>query len=100
MARSYSKNQIGALLDDVPQPGQTLKICGSAMLVQADSREEVLQVIRRDVYSKNGVWDLEKMQIYPVSSCVWVTNRVHALVDAFAVQVCFSEGVGKDLVRV
>ncbi|KAL8857335.1 MAG: hypothetical protein Q9178_006101 [Gyalolechia marmorata] len=55
----------GALLDDVPQPGQSLKICGSAMLVQADSREEVLQVIQQDIYSKNGVWDLEKVQIYP-----------------------------------
>ena len=94
MAHSYSKNQIGALLDEVPQPGQSLKICGSAMLVQADSREEVLQALRRDIYSKNGVWDLEKVQIYPVSSGIRVINGVLTL-TAFQFKSAFRKGLEK-----
>lgn len=94
IAHSYSKNQIGALLDDVPQPGQSLKICGSAMLVQADSREEVLQVIQQDIYAKNGVWDLEKVQIYPVSSDFWETDRMPMLMPS-QFKCAFRKGLEK-----
>ncbi|KAI4099301.1 MAG: hypothetical protein LQ339_006093, partial [Xanthoria mediterranea] len=58
----------GALLDDVPQAGQSLKIRGSVILVQEDTRERVLQVLRQDIYHIRGIWDLEQAQIYPVSS--------------------------------
>ncbi|KAL8701840.1 MAG: hypothetical protein Q9224_000307 [Gallowayella concinna] len=58
----------GALLNDVPQPGQRLKIHGSVMLVQAESREEVLHALRRDIYHTSAVWNLESAQILPVST--------------------------------
>jgi len=38
-----------------------MKIKGSAMLALAESREEVMRVLREDVYSKNEVWDFEKV---------------------------------------
>lgn len=31
------------------------------MLVQASTREEALEVVRGDVYTKSGVWDLDKV---------------------------------------
>ncbi|KAI4245056.1 MAG: hypothetical protein L6R40_002655 [Gallowayella cf. fulva] len=59
----------GALLDNVPQqPGQGLKINGSIMLVQAESREEVLQALQRDIYHTSAVWDLKSAQILPFKS--------------------------------
>ncbi|CAO1600851.1 hypothetical protein XANCAGTX0491_004529 [Xanthoria calcicola] len=58
----------GALLDDVPQAGQSLKIRGSVILVQEDTRERVLQVLRQDIYHIRGIWDLEQAQIYPFKS--------------------------------
>lgn len=40
---------------------------GSVMLAQAESKEAVLEVLKEDIYYKSGVWDWEKIQIYPVS---------------------------------
>lgn len=34
------------------------------MLVLAESREEVLEILRADQYTKSGVWDLEGTKIY------------------------------------
>lgn len=38
------------------------------MLATASSKEEVLEVLRRDIYTREGVWDLEKVEIIPVSA--------------------------------
>lgn len=37
------------------------------MLATAGSRDEVLEVLQRDIYAREGVWDLEKVEIIPVS---------------------------------
>ena len=44
-----------------------MKISGSAILANAVSKEEVLEVLKRDVYSTSGIWDWSKVQIYPVT---------------------------------
>lgn len=51
----------GATLDEPAQEGQAMKINGSALLVQAGSREEALKVVEGDVYTKSGVWDTSKV---------------------------------------
>lgn len=51
----------GATLEEHPAEGQPMKINGSAMLVQASSREEALKVVEGDVYTKSGVWDTSKV---------------------------------------
>lgn len=33
----------------------------------AENEEEVRGIIEKDVYATSGVWDLEKVQIWPVS---------------------------------
>lgn len=60
----------GATLEEPVQEGSPVKANGSAMLVQAATREEALKVVEGDVYVKSGVWDLSKVRI----SICW---RVH-----------------------
>ena len=43
------------------------KIKGSMVVYTAENEEEVRGIIEKDVYATSGVWDLEKVQIWPVS---------------------------------
>lgn len=38
------------------------------MLALAESKEDVIQQLKKDVYSTSGVWDWDKVQVHPVSS--------------------------------
>lgn len=58
----------GAMLDDVPHEGEQLKMRGSVMLAFAESKEEVLGLLRNDVYAKSGVWDMERVSAPFVSN--------------------------------
>lgn len=49
------------MLEDVPQEGEPLKLNGSAFIAVANSREEVLDELKKDVYTANGVWDMSKV---------------------------------------
>lgn len=40
---------------------------GSILSFQADSKKEVLEILNRDVYNENGVWDLNNVEIFAVS---------------------------------
>lgn len=62
-ARSLSVNA-GAMLSEVPKEGEGLKIIGSAMIAHAISKEEVLEMIKKDIYTESGVWNLEKVHSY------------------------------------
>ncbi|MCJ1476671.1 hypothetical protein MMC13_005339 [Lambiella insularis] len=55
----------GAMLED-HSASQPPPIKGSVMLATASSSEEVLAQLRKDVYATE-VWDLENVQIIPVS---------------------------------
>ncbi|RFU77219.1 dimeric alpha-beta barrel [Trichoderma arundinaceum] len=57
----------GGLLNEVPEDDDANKFdfAGSIMVLLADSKEEVLEKLRGDIYTRAGVWDLEKAQIYP-----------------------------------
>lgn len=46
------------------------KMKGSAMLVGAKSKEEVLERLKKDVYVEKGVWDLSQVQIIPFRSAL------------------------------
>jgi hypothetical protein len=52
---------LGALLEEVPKEGGTLKIEGSAMVAYASSKEEVLEQLKSDIYAESGVWDFSKV---------------------------------------
>lgn len=50
-----------------PQKPDDAKIKGSMVVYTAENEEEVRGIIEKDVYATSGVWDLEKVQIWPVS---------------------------------
>ncbi|KEZ38753.1 hypothetical protein SAPIO_CDS10784 [Scedosporium apiospermum] len=58
----------GAVLNEVPKDNnpQNFSFYGSTIIVVADTKEEVLDIIKKDVYTESGVWDFEKIQIWPV----------------------------------
>lgn len=55
----------GATLHSPPKDGK-LNISGSAIIARANSVEEVLEVLKQDIYYRSGVWDFDKIQIHPV----------------------------------
>ncbi|RDL37813.1 Uncharacterized protein BP5553_05246 [Venustampulla echinocandica] len=55
----------GAFLEEVPKEGEGMKMLGSCMIASASSKEEVMEALKKDIYAQSGVWDLNKIQIYP-----------------------------------
>lgn len=52
---------VGAILEEVPKEGEGLKFLGSAMVASASSKEEVLEILKNDIYAKSQVWDFSKV---------------------------------------
>lgn len=75
------------MLDEAPKEGEGLKINGSVMLALAESKEEVLQALKRDIYCTSGVWDWDKVQIHPVSLAA-ACRYVHVKLTCVQVQNC------------
>ena len=44
------------------------------MLASADTKEEVIELLKRDTYFTSGVWDWERVQIWPVRFFIFVTG--------------------------
>ncbi|KAB8211385.1 hypothetical protein BDV34DRAFT_209046 [Aspergillus parasiticus] len=55
----------GAILEAHPTENAEGRIKGSMVVYTADNEEEVHRIIEKDVYATSGVWDLEKVQIWP-----------------------------------
>jgi len=58
----------GAMLATPHVEGEPLQITGSTMMAVASSREEVMEELKNDIYFREGVWDVEKIQITPFKS--------------------------------
>lgn len=54
----------GAILEDMPPDDEvsSMKFAGSTLMIVASSREEIIDMLKEDVYVKSGVWDLEKVE--------------------------------------
>lgn len=61
---------LGAMLEEPIKEGEPLKFKGSAMLIGANTREEVVERLKKDVYASGKVWDMEKVQIIPFKSAL------------------------------
>lgn len=53
--------------DAHPTEGKPANFKGSVMVFRAATEAEVRDILSNDVYSKGNVWDLENLQIIPVS---------------------------------
>lgn len=38
------------------------QINGSVLLLNADTQEEILEIVRQDIYTTSGVWDLQNVR--------------------------------------
>ncbi|KAK4158560.1 hypothetical protein C8A00DRAFT_39271 [Chaetomidium leptoderma] len=58
----------GAVLNDVPTSDDpsTFSFAGSTIVIQASSRDEIKEVLRKDIYANTGVWDVENAQMWPL----------------------------------
>ncbi|KAL8795689.1 MAG: hypothetical protein Q9195_001927 [Heterodermia aff. obscurata] len=59
---------LGAILSEPISDPQKPQMTGSVMLAVAESKEDVVQQLKEDIYFKSGVWDWDRVQIHPVSS--------------------------------
>jgi uncharacterized protein YciI len=51
-------------LNEVPtslSDPSTFSFAGSTIVMRASSREEIKEVLRKDVYATSGVWDVENV---------------------------------------
>lgn len=60
----------GAYMAEPPVEGRPPPMLGSTLIAVAETKEEVLDRIRSDIYSREGVWDLDKLQIWPFRSAI------------------------------
>jgi hypothetical protein len=58
------------MLEEPIKEGETPKMKGSAMLIGAKTREEVIERLKKDVYVTGEVWDWSKVQIIPFKSAL------------------------------
>ena len=58
----------GAMLAEPLQPGEPPKMTGSAIVVAAETEEEVKEFVRNDIYTKGGAWNADKATIIPVGT--------------------------------
>ncbi|KAK3307898.1 uncharacterized protein B0T15DRAFT_522937 [Chaetomium strumarium] len=58
----------GAVLHEPPTSNDpaTFSFAGSTLVMQASTREEVIETLRQDIYAKSGVWDVDNAQIWPL----------------------------------
>ncbi|KAI9042561.1 uncharacterized protein KD926_005416 [Aspergillus affinis] len=62
----------GAMFDSHPTEGQTPSFKGSAIMYLAESKEAAIELMKKDIYTVSGVWDVENAQIIPFKSAVRV----------------------------
>ncbi|KAI3326037.1 hypothetical protein HD806DRAFT_532690 [Xylariaceae sp. AK1471] len=57
----------GALLNEKPESEDASKFSfyGSTLVVVASSKEEILDLLSKDIYARTDVWDLDNVQIWP-----------------------------------
>lgn len=61
----------GAFFHHPPAEGESPPpFAGSAMLAYAETKEEVMEKVKSDIYATSGVWDLSKVQIWPFKSAI------------------------------
>lgn len=55
----------GAVLNEVPTSDDPagFSFAGSTMVVLASSRDEIKEILRRDVYASSGVWDVDNVSL-------------------------------------
>ncbi|CUS14713.1 unnamed protein product [Tuber aestivum] len=66
----------GVFLNEPAKEGETPSFKGSIIVATGVSKEDVLEVLKQDVYSKNDVWDWEKVVLLlsPYLQIAWANT--------------------------
>lgn len=85
----------GAVLTEVPADDEptSLKFAGSTVVVIAESKEEIITMMKNDIYGKTGVWDIDNVSSEQRQLGKASTNRSVGLGSDVAVQVCIQESI-------
>ncbi|AET39546.1 YciI family protein Ecym_4509 [Eremothecium cymbalariae DBVPG len=59
----------GAIYKDLVD-GKPGGFAGSHLILVADTREEVVELLKGDIYAKEGVWDMDNILIFPFGCAV------------------------------
>ncbi|KAJ8105344.1 hypothetical protein ONZ43_g7463 [Nemania bipapillata] len=56
-----------AILNEKPESDDASKFSfyGSTLVCVASSKDEILELLSKDIYTTSGVWDLDNVQIWP-----------------------------------
>ncbi|CAK7562446.1 MAG: hypothetical protein SEPTF4163_000290 [Sporothrix epigloea] len=63
----------GAILNDKPtdpSDPNTYDFAGSSIIYLADTKQEVTDFLKQDIYYESGVWDVDNAQIYALRTAV------------------------------
>ncbi|KAK5628802.1 hypothetical protein RRF57_004517 [Xylaria bambusicola] len=57
----------GAIFNEKPESQDATKFSfyGSTLVCVASSKEEILEILNKDIYATSGVWDMDNIQIWP-----------------------------------
>lgn len=67
---------VGAIFNSVPEGTDPTKFdfAGSALVAVAETKEQVIEQLKEDIYYKEGVWDVDNVSIQFTSLQCKLTN--------------------------
>ncbi|CCD23603.1 uncharacterized protein NDAI_0B05700 [Naumovozyma dairenensis CBS 421] len=54
----------GAIYNEPTEEGGNPTVAGSHLQVVADTKEEVMELVKKDIFAKEGIWDVDNAIIY------------------------------------
>ncbi|KAI5955560.1 hypothetical protein KGF57_003693 [Candida theae] len=55
------------------------KFAGSTFHLAANSRDEIIEFLKKDVYYREGIWDIDSVQIYPLGIAVRLPKKMNGV---------------------
>lgn len=60
----------GAIYNEPKAPGEPRTFAGSHLQVVADTKEQALDIVKADIFAKEGVWDVDNAIVYQFGCAV------------------------------
>ncbi|ODQ66598.1 hypothetical protein NADFUDRAFT_82371 [Nadsonia fulvescens var. elongata DSM 6958] len=54
----------GGFADEHPAEGEIPGFLGSCVVIRAESKDKVWEILKSDIYTETGVWDIENAQVH------------------------------------
>lgn len=70
---------VGALYTDESKT----KFAGSAFHIVADSKDQVIAFLKKDIYYEKGIWDIDSVLIHPIGVAARLPKVMNGVNDEF-----------------